>query len=70
MGKICAGVKVLVSIRLEEDGSCCKERCIGHDGKRLGHIRDTEYRGGRKDALKFIEHILLQRSPVPVRSSW
>ena len=32
-GKICTWVEILVGIRLEEDGACCEEGSVGHDGK-------------------------------------
>ena len=51
MREICTRVKVLVGVRLEEDGPCCEERCISHDGKRSRHIWDEEYGGGGKDAF-------------------
>ena len=49
--KVGAGVKILVSVGLKENGSSCKERCIGHDGKRLGYIRDLKYRGRGEDSF-------------------
>ena len=50
-GEVSAGVKILIGIRLKENGSSCKERCISHDGKWSGHIRDLEYGGRGEDTF-------------------
>ena len=30
-GEVGAGMEITVGIRLEQDGACCKQRCVGHD---------------------------------------
>ena len=44
-------MKILVGIGLEENGSCRKERRVGHDGEWSGYIRDLEHGGKREDVL-------------------
>ena len=49
--KVGARVKVLIGVGLKENGSRCEERCIGHDGKWLGHIWDKKY--GAEEKMRF-----------------
>ena len=63
--EVSAGVEILVGIGLEEDGSHCKEGCVGHNGKWSGHVRDLKYRGGGEDAFQFVKGVLLKQGPTP-----
>ena len=44
-GEVGTGMKVAIDIPLHKNGSCCKERGIGHEGEELRGVRDGEDRG-------------------------
>ena len=45
-GEVGTGMKVIIDILLHKNGSCCKERGIGHEGEGSRDVRDGED-GGR-----------------------
>ena len=64
-GEVGIGIKVTVDILLHNNGSCCKERGVGHEGERTRGVRDGEDRGRGENLITMIECTLLERAPYP-----
>ena len=67
-GKVCARVRITVSVILEEYCASCKEGSIGHNGDNgevMSDIRNDENRTQGEGDGKYIEGLLLEGCPSP-----
>ena len=58
-------MRVAIGVLLHENSSCSKKRCISHEEKGFGYIRDGEDRSGGEELLEGVECTLLKRTPGP-----